>query len=44
MEIKESITWAFLEYMYAFVLSETYGNFLNRLQINARNPQEMTKN
>jgi hypothetical protein len=40
MEIKESIAWASLEYMYAFVLSEnTYGNLLIEAEINAKNSQ-----
>jgi len=39
MEIRESIAWAFSEYMYPFVLSETYGNLI--ITFNIR--QEMTK-
>jgi hypothetical protein len=44
MEIKESIAWTSLDYMCAFMLSEiTYGNLSIRLQINAKNRQEITK-
>jgi hypothetical protein len=43
MEIKESIAWTSLDYMCAFMLSEiTYGNLSIRVQINAKNRQEIT--
>jgi hypothetical protein len=44
MKIKESIAWTSLDYMCAFMLSEiTYGNLSIRVQINAKNRQEITK-